>query len=203
MSTAETPAGGARRRRDPDRGAKILAAARTLFYERGFHAVSVDEIGEAAGATGAAIYRHFSGKEEILSTLFDEALDQYLVALPDPGEEPRAALDSLVRAHLTFTIAHRELGSLWAHEHRALTGDRERRLARRSRQYVDQWVLVLRRVHPHLAEDDLYAAALAAIGTTTSLVSRPGHEVSAREADVVARMLVAGLLALDTLPERT
>ncbi|MCW3040419.1 MAG: TetR/AcrR family transcriptional regulator, partial [Solirubrobacterales bacterium] len=74
MSTAEVRGDGAgprtRRARDPDRGSKILAAALRLFHERGFHAVSVDEIGEAAGATGAAIYRHFTGKEEILATLF-------------------------------------------------------------------------------------------------------------------------------------
>jgi AcrR family transcriptional regulator len=73
------------RTRDPDRPQRILREAARLFYEKGFHAVSVDEIGEAAGATGAAIYRHFKDKEELLSTLFDEAQDRYLLALPDPG----------------------------------------------------------------------------------------------------------------------
>src|SRR3954462_1570201 len=80
-----------KRTREPTRGRRILDAARELFYESGFHAVSVDEIGEAAGATGAAIYRYFANTEEILSTLFDEAQDRYLVATPDQQDDPVAS----------------------------------------------------------------------------------------------------------------
>jgi len=185
-----------RRRRDPDRGAKILAAARTLFYERGFHAVSVDEIGEAAGATGAAIYRHFSGKEEILSTLFDEALDQYLVAIPDPDPDPLVELEALVRNHVAFTLDHRELACIWAFEDRALTGEYKRRLERRSRQHIDRWIKVMRRAFPERADEDLLSAAEAAIGTASAVVSRPGREISERESAIVCQMLIAGLQTL-------
>lgn len=184
------------RRRDPDRGTKILAAARTLFYERGFHAVSVDEIGEAAGATGAAIYRHFSSKEEILSTLFDEALDQYLVAIPEPDEDPRVELEALVRNHVAFTIEHRELAYIWAFEDRALEGEYQRRLERRSRQHIDRWLVVMRRAFPERPDEDLLSATLAAIGTASAVVARPGREITAREAAIVCQMLIAGMLTL-------
>lgn len=182
-----------KRTRDPNRAAKVLDAARRLFYERGFHAVTVDEIGEAAGATGAALYRYFAGKEELLSTLFDEAQDRYLVAIPDVSEDPLRDVEQLVDRHLRITLEQRELGSIWAHEHRALAPDHARRLDRRSRQYVDQWVDCLRRAFPDRADADLYAAAGAAIGTTTSLVARPGRVVSTREEAIVRQMIVAGL----------
>jgi len=185
-----------KRTRDPNRAAKVLAAARQLFYERGFHGVSVDEIGEAAGATGAALYRYFSSKEEVLSTLFDDAQDRYLVAIPDVSEDPVADLRILVERHLAITLEQRELGSIWAHEHRALSAEHARRLERRSKQYVDQWVACLARVLPERPIGDLYAAAGAAIGTTTSLVARPGREVSEHEQALVHRMIIAGLLAL-------
>lgn len=209
MSTAEIrgddatplPVPRTRRARDPDRGAKILAAALRLFYERGFHAVSVDEIGEAAGATGAAIYRHFSGKEEILATLFDEALDQYLLAIPDACDGPLAELESLVRGHLEFTIAHRELASLWANEHRALSGDYQRRISRRTRQYIERWVSVLLRAFPAHDEADLHTAALTAIGTTTALSASPGRALGAREQAIVCRMLMAGLRSFEAETE--
>jgi AcrR family transcriptional regulator len=158
----------------------------------------VDEIGAAAGATGAAIYRHFSGKEEILSTLFDTALDQYLLGVPDPSDDPPVALEALVRDHLAFTIGHRELASLWAHEHRALSAEDQRRLGRRTQQYIEQWVTVLQRVFPERPAADLRAAALAAIGTTTSLAAGPSRTLGAREAAVVGRMLLAGLMSLHT-----
>ncbi|MCQ2575213.1 MAG: MBL fold metallo-hydrolase [Treponema sp.] len=48
---------------------KILMAALDLFSERGFDGVGVDEIGETAGFKGPSLYRHFKGKDEILSEL--------------------------------------------------------------------------------------------------------------------------------------
>src|SRR5690349_6588366 len=41
----------------------ILDAAEKLFFERGFNGVGVDEIGQVAGVTGSAIYRHFDSKD--------------------------------------------------------------------------------------------------------------------------------------------
>ena len=57
-----------------DRDRKILDTAAAVFYEKGFHGVGVDELGTRAGLSGPALYRHFSGKDEILATLFNEAL---------------------------------------------------------------------------------------------------------------------------------
>lgn len=193
---AAAPSQPKKRTRDPNRGRKILDAARELFYERGFHAVAVDEIGEAAGATGAAIYRYFTNKEEILSTLFDEAQDRYLVAIPDEQDDPIAELEELVRRHLEITLAQREMASIWAHEHRSLTGEHERRVNRRTREYLNQWVAILKRAFPHRDERDLMFAAVAATGTTTSLISRPGRAISDRETEIVRQLIVAGLMSL-------
>lgn len=190
-----------KRTRDPQRGARILEAARHLFYERGFHAVSVDEIGEAAGATGAAIYRYFSGKEEILSTLFDTAQDRYLLAVPDRHDDPLAELDELVERHLRITLQSRELATIWAHEARALSDDHLRRLNRRTRQYLDIWIACLRRAFPDRDDHDLLTAANAAIGATLSLATRRGHTPTEREAALVLRVVRAGLRALAESPE--
>lgn len=47
----------------------ILDAALNLFSEKGYASVGVDEIGEAAGIKGPAIYHYFKGKESILDEL--------------------------------------------------------------------------------------------------------------------------------------
>lgn len=47
----------------------ILDAALELFSEKGYDSVGVDEIGEAAGIKGPAIYHYFKGKEAILDEL--------------------------------------------------------------------------------------------------------------------------------------
>lgn len=196
VASSVEPGPRRKRTRDPDRGPKILAAAQRLFYERGFHAVSVDEIGEAAGATGAAIYRHFSNKDEILVTLFDAAQDRYLLAIPDRGGDPLRELDELVERHLRITLENRELATIWAHETRTLSLPDSRRLNRRTRQYLDSWVGCLRRAFPHRSDRELLAAANAAIATTLSLATQQDHRPSEQETDTVLRIVCTGLRSL-------
>ncbi|MFT4043065.1 MAG: helix-turn-helix domain-containing protein, partial [Gordonia sp. (in: high G+C Gram-positive bacteria)] len=49
----------------------ILDAAETLFYDRGFHAVGVDEIRAAAGVTLKRIYAHFPTKQALAVAMLD------------------------------------------------------------------------------------------------------------------------------------
>jgi AcrR family transcriptional regulator len=201
---AARAAANGKRIRDPQRAARILRAAAELFYERGFHAVSVDQIGERAGATGAAIYRHYSSKEEILSTLFDEAIDRYLLAVPDRNDDPFEELDALIDRHLRLTIEHRELASIWAREDRALSNEYLRRLKRRERQYFDRWVQCLARCFPDREPADLPVAARVAIDTMTSLASRPRtHVPDQAEVELVKTMVGAALRSLAEAPATT
>jgi AcrR family transcriptional regulator len=52
---------------------KILAVAKVLFLSQGYTATSMRQIAQAVGITPAAIYNHFSGKEEIFNFLVEEA----------------------------------------------------------------------------------------------------------------------------------
>ncbi|WP_164775109.1 TetR/AcrR family transcriptional regulator [Nocardioides pantholopis] len=56
--------------------AALLDAARGLFLERGFDAVSVEDVGRAVGVTRGAVYHHFGGKrplfEEVVAGLHRE-----------------------------------------------------------------------------------------------------------------------------------
>src|SRR3954463_791978 len=54
-------------RRRRSRRDEILAIAVGLFATRGYHGVSMDDIGAAAGVTGPALYHHFAGKEARLA----------------------------------------------------------------------------------------------------------------------------------------
>lgn len=66
----------------------ILDAALSLFSEKGYDAVGVDEIGAAAGVKGPAIYHYFRGKEAILNELINGCENYY-------GERFGLANDSL------------------------------------------------------------------------------------------------------------
>jgi AcrR family transcriptional regulator len=57
-------------RKDETR-ARLLAAAATVFAERGVEGASVDAIAEAAGRTSGALYAHFNSKEGLLIELLE------------------------------------------------------------------------------------------------------------------------------------
>lgn len=57
---------------------QILSTAADLFAARGFHGVSMGDIGAAVGVSGPALYKHFAGKEDILGQCLLHASDQLL-----------------------------------------------------------------------------------------------------------------------------
>jgi AcrR family transcriptional regulator len=50
----------------------LLEAARPLFADRGYEAVSSEEIVAAAGVTRGALYHHFDGKRGLFAAVFEE-----------------------------------------------------------------------------------------------------------------------------------
>ena len=48
----------------------VVRAATSLFAEKGIDGTSMRDIAEAAGVREAAIYRHFTGKEELARDIF-------------------------------------------------------------------------------------------------------------------------------------
>ena len=67
----------------PSRRDEILAAALRLFHERGYHDVSIDEIGEAVGITGPTIYFHYRSKADILADAHERASVRTVAAVHD------------------------------------------------------------------------------------------------------------------------
>ncbi|MDO4475792.1 MAG: helix-turn-helix domain-containing protein [Lachnospiraceae bacterium] len=55
---------------------KILGAALELFSQKGYDATTIDEIGDAVGMKGPALYYYFRGKEDLLEGLI-EAVGQH------------------------------------------------------------------------------------------------------------------------------
>ena len=66
---------------------RILASALKLFSEKGYAGVSVDQIAEAVGIKGPALYNHFKGKESILNALGDVVEHHYQAYIAKSGEE--------------------------------------------------------------------------------------------------------------------
>jgi AcrR family transcriptional regulator len=60
---------------------QLLDVARGAFAEKGFDAVSVEEIAQRAGVTKPVVYEHFGGKEGIYAVIVDREVNALLGAL--------------------------------------------------------------------------------------------------------------------------
>ena len=180
------------------RQAMILKAAKDLFYERSFAAVGVDEIGQRAGVTGPAIYRHFRGKDEILSTLFDDAIDRLNEATTVQSDDPWEELEGLVRGHAVFVLSERKLAGVKIREERSLAEPYRRGLHRRERRYVERWTDCLARCYPDLPMDELTTAAHVALGALNSVATWSPEAVKGEETpDVITKVVLRGLRAFE------
>lgn len=151
---------------------KLLAAAATLFAERGYHDVGIDDIGAAAGISGPGVYRHFAGKQALLESLCDRAMTRMLEgARRTRDEHPDAdeAVRALVDLHAEFSVRHRTLLGVWLREQRALSDGVRRSLRRRQREYERVWRAAVAPLRPELADTEVavvVSAALALLNAT-------------------------------------
>lgn len=84
---------------------RLLAAALTLFSERGMDAATIEDITEQADLGKGTFYRHFTNKEELAETLLDSILGQ-LIQLLHGGKKAlpglKEALERIFEVHARF-----------------------------------------------------------------------------------------------------
>jgi AcrR family transcriptional regulator len=151
---------------------EILDIAVQLFASRGYHGVSMDDIGAAAGVTGPALYHHFAGKEAMLAAALIPVSEQLLAGgrerVAAHEADPSAALDALVTFHVDFALANPAVIALHLHELDRLPEEPRRQIRRLQRQYVEEWVGVLTARRPELVDTEARVLAHAAFGLMNS-----------------------------------
>lgn len=75
---------------------EILDAARQIFFDKGFHATTMEAIGQRAGFSKGAIYFYFKSKEEILVNINCTVLEAFLENLKRIREQ-NTVLEEVVR----------------------------------------------------------------------------------------------------------
>jgi AcrR family transcriptional regulator len=179
------------------RDEQILSAAEKLFFERSFDGVGVDEIGRVAGTSGSAIYRHFPSKDAILAALFDKTLDNLLVRVGEPENDPQADLEKLVRSFVSLTNSHKRLVSIWLREQRSLAQRYRREHGRRRRRITERWIGCLQRCYPGRSTDELTTVTR---GVQLLLLSEALRPPGGRRAKHAEELLVqVGLSAVAAL----
>lgn len=189
LAATTSPPPRRRSRRD-----EILQIAVGLFATRGYHGVSMDDIGAAAGVTGPALYHHFAGKEAMLAAALYPVSENLLAGgqerVAKYSDDPAAALAALVEFHVDFALNNPAVIALHLHELDRLPEQPRREIRRLQRLYVEVWVSVLTALRTDLPPGEARVLAHAAFGLMNSTPFLSGE---------VDRVRCAGLLRSATL----
>jgi AcrR family transcriptional regulator len=122
-----------------DKREAILAAALSLFVERGFHGTAVPEIAERAGVGAGTIYRYFESKEALVNALYRAEKTRFAhnvverVNAGGAGREPARELFKRLWLHMAeHAVDHAEsFVFLELHHHAAYLDEESRALEQR------------------------------------------------------------------------
>ena len=171
----------------------LLSAATRLFADRGYAAVTTEDIGTAAGIAGPSVYHHFASKQELLDAAITRGsawleLERILTAAQEPTEALRTAL----RSYISFAYDYGGFIDLLIGEVTHLPEAERHRARLTQHDYVAEWVALLVRARPELDADCARVLVQAAV-TTANDMSRTGTT-----RDVGALLRVGSALMFDT-----
>lgn len=176
---------------------QILEIAAGLFAERGFHGVSIADLGAACGFSGPAIYKHFRSKQAILSEMLvsisEELLREGRRRVKEAADD-KAALESLVDWHVTFALAHKPLIVVQDRDWSALPVEAREKVRSTQLAYIEVWVKVLRSLHSGLSAEQARARVHAGFG----LINSTPH--SAVVSDEAMHEILTGMALRALLP---
>jgi AcrR family transcriptional regulator len=180
----------------PSRRDELLTVAADLFAERGFAKVTVDDIGNAVGVSGPALYHHFDGKESLLGEMLvriSELLLTKATTIVD-NVSLHEALDPMIAMHVDFAVDNRSLITVHFRDLvQARKGD-QRRVKDLQGAYVDIWVDIVAAQHVTVLDNkEVRAAVHAVLGLINST---PFSGRLRRDAHVsLLRTMAAGSIA--------
>lgn len=176
---------------------QILDTAAALFAERGFHGVSVHDIGNACGISGPALYKHFASKNDILTqslTAISERLLAEGLARSGAAATADDALEALIGWHIDFALGNPALIVIQEREWANLESAGRKEVRSLQLAYIDVWVATVRRLRDDLDPTE----ARAAVQATFGLLNSTPHSARISEATMrtrLARMARSALLA--------
>lgn len=186
---------------------RLLGTAAYLFADRGFAAVSMRDIAAAAGITQAAIYHHFTNKEELYFASVRHLLEEKVRPLTQGVEGTGTAEEKLSRliAGMMRLAVDDPFGRIYYRE--LLDGDRARLLALSEDVYVvvkPEFDVLLTAIAPQV---DTHLAVVSLIGMILHHAEviklgpllpwgRPEHGDPAVLAEHISNLFLRGLKGL-------
>lgn len=134
---------------------ELVAAAAAIMARQGFRQATLGEVGKAVGISGPALYRHFSGKADLLAAVLIDVsirlVDGARAVLADhAGGDPVTALVSLVDFHIEFAVTEPDRIRVQEREIDNLDDEDRGKVRSLQRTYIDLWTRAVQAARPEL-----------------------------------------------------
>jgi AcrR family transcriptional regulator len=117
---------------------EILASATNLFAERGYRAVTIDDVAANLGYTKSVVYYYFKSKNEILWQIISQIFDGFLqkiLSIKEQNYGPQEAMTKMVRQHAISVMENPQWTSIFNKEEPELDPNQRRQVRRMKRDY--------------------------------------------------------------------
>ena len=91
---------------------QIIAAARDVLEEDGLDAVTMRRLGDQLGIQAPSIYKHFTGRDEILTMLQADAVAEFGKLLTRASSRTPGGIAAMARAYRRWALRHPSLYQL-------------------------------------------------------------------------------------------
>ena len=117
---------------------EILTSATHLFAERGYRAVTIDDIAANLGYTKSVVYYYFKSKNAILWQLFQRTFETFFKsaeAIPKEDLADDVALAKMLHLHAVNVMKYPETTAIWNRDESELDPQQKRQVRRMKRDY--------------------------------------------------------------------
>jgi AcrR family transcriptional regulator len=205
-SAGKAGSGTQRSQAKESRRKALLSAAATLFARDGFNRVSLEDLGAAAGVSGPAVYRHFSGKQAVLGALLVTVSEDLLEGgrrVVTDAPDPQSALAGLVAFQVDFALSNPDVIRVQDRDFSNLAESDQANVRTLQRSYVELWVDVLLQLHAGAEASDLRMRAHATFGlinSTPHSVRHHGRRMAAASARPLLESMAMAALMVPPAP---
>ena len=178
--------------------ARLLQSSAALFAAKGYHGVSIEELGANIGLTGPAIYRHFPTKSALLAEMLITASSELLAGANLVLAEKRSASETLIELighHTHFALENPELIRVQEQDFGSLDETQATQLRRLQRKYVEVWVAQILIARKGISTDAARTMAHAIFGmlnSTPRIKSDQKKEMLAKQIKELAERALLG-----------
>lgn len=154
----------------------LVSSAAELFSRRGYHDVSLADIGAAAGIAGPSVYKHFANKADLLYAVLNrtaEGLQLDLTHAVGSAGSADEALGAIVSSYADFVLRHTDLASALITESINLDAGQQHAIRATQRRYVAEWIRIVREAQPQLDGPAASVLVHAALGVINDLARIP------------------------------